>query len=119
MKQAEQTFLILGPVVAEKQNVRKPSQRRGGLVLEQVSDGGAGTFEGVRVFFYRNVRFSCVVHRIRPSQTVQRVGQSLAAMTTAHDVNVWHRHHHLNGDRNPTAAEGIKRCHLIALRPLV
>ena len=40
-------------------------------------------------------------------------------MSSTHDVNVGHGNHHLNGDRHPTAAQGIKRRHLIALRPFV
>ena len=39
-------------------------------------------------------------------------------MTAAHDVNVGHWNHHLDGDRNTTAAQRIKG-HYIALRTFV
>jgi hypothetical protein len=59
------------------------------------------------------------MNRIRPSKAVKRHGQGFTAMSATHDVNVGHGNHHLNGDRHPTAAQGIKRRHLIALRPFV
>ena len=70
-------------------------------------------------FLLRHVGLAGVVNRIVPTESVEGGGQGLTAMTAAHDVNVGHWNHHLDGDRNTTAAQRIKGGHFIALRTFV
>ena len=108
LKKAQQPLLVLSPVVAEQENIGKPGQRGCRFSFQHTGHRSRGAFNRMGEFLLRHVGLARVVNRIVPTEPVEGGSQRLTAMTAAHDVNVGHWNHHLDGDRNTTAAQRIK-----------